>query len=88
MIILPLPNKDVVANLTTPRVQLIPFKFIMDFINQTSFNIAIPTTYITSLKESYFYVPIYNLFLTLPFGIYLRYYFKTDIKKTILYTFY
>lgn len=87
LIILPLPNKDVVANLTTPRVQLIPFKFIMDFINQTSFNIAIPTTYITSLKESYFYVPIYNLFLTLPFGIYLRYYFKTDIKKTILYTF-
>lgn len=87
LVILPLPSIEEVANLTTKTTQLIPFSFIIDFINETSFNIAIPSTYIKSLSESCFYVPIYNIFLTLPFGIYLRYYFKCNLKQTCLYTF-
>lgn len=87
LVILPLPEQSYVAALTTPKTQLIPFKFIIDFIGHTSFNLLSPATYIKALKESYFYVPIYNLLMTLPFGVYLRYYFKTDLKKTILYTF-
>src|SRR5574344_460177 len=80
LIILPLPSKEYVASLTTPRAQLIPFKFIVDFVSNTSFNIGNPMTYLKAIKESYFYVPIYNLLLTLPFVIYIRYCFKTNIK--------
>ncbi|HOP65887.1 MAG TPA: VanZ family protein [Bacilli bacterium] len=87
LIILPLPKISEVAMLTTPRMQLIPFKFIIDFIKESSFNITNIHTYWIALKESCFYVPIYNILLTLPFGIYLRYYFKCDLKKTILYIF-
>ena len=87
LIILPLPTQEFVASLTTPRVQLIPFSFVIDFFRETSFNIAVPSTYLKALKESCFFVPIYNLLLTMPFGIYLRYYFKTNLKKTIFYTF-
>ena len=87
LVILPLPDQSFVASLTTPRTQLIPFNFIIDFINHTSFDITNISTYLTAIKESYFYVPIYNLLLTLPFGIYIRYYFKTDLKKTIFYAF-
>lgn len=87
MVILPLPSIEYVSNLHTDTMQLIPFKFIIDFVNETSFNIAKPITYIKMLKESYFYVPIFNILLTIPFGVYLRYYFNTDIKKTALYSF-
>jgi glycopeptide antibiotics resistance protein len=28
-----------------------------------------------------------NILLTVPFGVYLRYYFKQSLKRTILYSF-
>ena len=36
LVIMPLPKISEVAKLTIPRVQLIPFKFIYDFISNTS----------------------------------------------------
>jgi hypothetical protein len=87
LVILPLPSIDEVAQLTTPRTQLIPFSFVADFITHTSFRILEPSTYLQAFKEPYFYQVIYNLLLTVPFGIYLRYYFKCSFKKTVLYTF-
>lgn len=87
LVILPLPPIEEVQNLTTKTTQLIPFSFVIDFIKETSFNIKIPSTYVKALSESCFYVPIYNIFLTLPFGMYLRYYFKCNLKQTCLYTF-
>lgn len=87
LVILPLPTISEVAQLTTPRTQLIPFSFIADFITHTSFQWNDPSTYLQALKEPYFYQVIYNLILTIPFGIYLRYYFKCNFKKTVLFTF-
>ena len=87
LIVLPLPSFDEVAKLTTPRLQLIPLRFIYDFITHTSLNILNPKTYLQAITQSYFYVPIYNLLLTLPFGVYLRYYFECDFKHTVLYSF-
>ena len=87
LVILPLPKKSEVAMLTTPKVQLIPFAFIKDFIKESPFKINDFHTYIMALKHSTFYVPIYNIFLTVPFGMYLRYYFKCTKRKTILLTF-
>lgn len=87
LVILPLPKISEVSSLTTPRVQLIPFDFVIDFIKHTSFSITNIHTYFLALGESYFYVPLYNVLLTLPFGIYLRYYFKCSMKKTIFFTF-
>lgn len=86
LVILPLPKVSEVALLTTPRMQLIPFSFIFDFINNTSFDITNIHTYFIAIKEKYFFVPLYNIFLTFPFGIYLRYYFKCNLKKVIFCT--
>lgn len=87
LVILPLPKISEVAKMTTPRTQLIPFNFIMDFIHNTSFDITDISTYIKMVKETYFYVPFFNILLTLPFGAYLRYYFKCSMKKTVICTF-
>lgn len=86
LIILPLPNiNDVVYK--PGMIKLIPFTFIVDFIKETSLDIGDASTYIKALCEPCFYTVIFNLFMTIPFGIYLRYYFRCDLKKTIKYTF-
>lgn len=87
LVILPLPKISEVAQMTSPRMQLLPFAFIIDFFRHSSFNITNVHTFIPAMKESYFYVPLFNIFLTIPFGIFLRYYLKYDIKKTIVCTF-
>lgn len=87
LIILPLPNKSDVALLTTPKFRLEPFAFVKDFINESGIVLTDINTYLFAIKKSCFFVPIYNIFLCLPFGIYLHYYFKCSLKKTIIFTF-
>ena len=82
LIILPLPERSEVLLLKTPRMQLIPFKFIYDFIKETNF-----TSFFKIFINNSFIVPLYNIFLTMPFAIYIRYYFKIDLKQTLKYTF-
>lgn len=87
LVILPLPKISEVAKYTTPYTQFIPFNFIIDLINNTSFVITDPNTYLKALKEPYLYTIIFNIFITVPLGIYLRYYFKCSFKKTLLLSF-
>ena len=88
LIILPLPKYEVVAMLKSPRTQLIPFNFIKDFIRESPFRFTNVHTYVKAIKHSTFYVPLYNIFLTVPFGMYLRYYFKKNKLDIIIYSFF
>ena len=86
LVILPLPNKsDVVQK--EGMIRLIPLGFISDFIRETSFVLNDPSTYLKALFEPCFYTVIFNLFMTVPFGMYMRYYFKCNLKKTIILSF-
>lgn len=87
LVILPLPSIESVAKLTTPETQLVPFQFVLDFIHHVSFQISDPSTYLNVIKAPEFYQVVYNIIMTVPFGIYLRYYFKCGWLKTILLTF-
>lgn len=87
LVILPLPKISEVALLTTPRVQFIPFDFVIDFIKHSSLNIMHIDTYLPAMKEPYFYVPVFNILLTIPFGMFLRYYFNCNKKKVIIFSF-
>ncbi|MBM9833979.1 VanZ family protein, partial [Enterococcus faecalis] len=44
-------------------------------------------TYLPAMKQGVFLEPLFNLLLTLPFGVYLRYYFKCSFLKTLVITF-
>lgn len=87
LVILPLPDIKMVANLKTDFLQLIPFNFIYDFITKSGFVINDFSSYIKAFTHPSFYNTFFNIIMTIPFGIYLRYYFKYDIKKTILCSF-
>ena len=83
LVILPLPPVDEVARQTGPSVQLLPFQFVRDFLRETKLDIMNPGTYLTALTQNCFLQVICNIFMFLPFGIYLRYYFRCGLVKTI-----
>ena len=86
LVILPLPS---INDVTKPdkMMNLIPFSFVDDFINKSSFILNDPSTYLTALSSFSFYVAAFNILMTIPFGMYLRYYFKCSFKKILLFSF-
>ena len=87
LVILPLPSMEVVESLATSQTQLVPFAFIGDMVRESHFVWDDPSTYLGAILNPSVYVVLYNILLTIPFGMYLRYYFKKDLKTTILYSF-
>ena len=86
LVILPLPTFEEVLKNTGPYINYIPFHFIVDFIHETPFVWNNPSTYIEAILDPSFYVVIFNIVMFIPFGMYLRYYFKCSFKKTLLYS--
>lgn len=87
LVMLPLPSIATVSKLTTPTTQLHLFQFIKDIIATNNFNITGLTDFINILKSPTVYTVLFNIVLTLPFGVYLRYYFQKKWYHTFIYTF-
>ena len=83
LVILPLPSKEEVLMMPTKIPQLIPFTFIGDFIEAFKETSGV----LSFLKSPIVYTTLFNIAITIPFGIYLRYYFKKKWYTTIIYTF-
>lgn len=86
LVILPLPKFSEVEY-KPGMMRIVPFQFVLDFIMETSFRIDEPLSIFKAISEPCFYTVFYNLIMTIPFGMYLRYYFKTSLFKTLKYSF-
>lgn len=86
LVILPLPDPSKIHTNYSEMVNLHPFAFVVDFFQESPFDLAQTGTWIQALKHPTFYVPAFNVLMLIPFGMYLRYYFKCGFKKTILLT--
>ena len=86
LVILPLPKIADVHTSYSQMINLIPFAFIGDFIRESPFNLFRLSTYIQTIKDPTFYVPMFNILMLIPFGMYLRYYFKFSLKRVIIFT--
>ena len=80
--IFPLPDRDSI-DMSSPVCQLIPFNFILDIIKESS---QFKSFWLV-LTDSSVYTVLFNILMFIPFGMYLRYYFKNNLKKTILFSF-
>ena len=87
LVIMPLPDPATAASLHGRAMQLVPFHFVQDIIHACHRirAIAMPPLYI--LNSSDFLITLFNLFMTMPFGMYMHIYFKCDFKKTVLLSF-
>lgn len=87
LVILPLPTKEAVAKMTGPKMELHLFASWENFRANTVLVLSDPSTYLPAMRQSVFLEPLFNVFLLLPFGIYLRYYFRLSFVKTVIASF-
>lgn len=85
MVCLPLPDwASTVGNTWQDHLNLIPFRQIWLYWHD-----KIPS--IAALKEclvsTSLWQLLFNILLTVPFGIYMRYYFNLSLRRTVLYSF-
>ena len=79
---LPLPSRELVASLTTPYLQLEPFKDVVVWIQKSGFVLNDPSTWRKLIVNRDLFVILANVLMTIPLGIYLRYYFGCSRRKT------
>ena len=85
MVSLPLPDRaSTVGNKWQDHLNLIPCKQIWLYWRSRPLSIRNLRAYLTSMS---LWQLLFNILLTVPFGIYMRYYFKLDLKRTILFSF-
>lgn len=87
LVILPLPPREEVANYTSQIIELRPFYSVVRFLDETKLVVGDSSTYLPALRQGVVLEPVFNILMLLPFGIYLRYYFKLPFRKVVLFGF-
>lgn len=87
LVILPLPSIEEVEAMTGPGVQLIPFQFVRDIVKESSARLSDPVSWLTLVNNKALFQVVFNVIMTVPFGVYLRYYFRCGLRKTVLFSF-
>lgn len=88
LVILPLPTKEQLLNMQEIKPNLMPFKFVIDIIKTSPLVISDSSTYIKAITNDSVYTVLFNILMTIPFGMYLRYYYKCSLKKCTIITFF
>lgn len=85
LISLPLPDwASIAGNTWQDHINLIPFRQIYLYWHDKVINPASLMTYLVSML---FWQLLFNILLTVPFGVYMRYYFKLSLKRTVFFSF-
>ena len=87
LVILPLPTIEEVEAMTGPGVQLIPFQFVRDIVKESHASLSDPGSWLSLINNKALFQVVFNIIMTLPFGVYLRYYFQCGLRKTVLFSF-
>ncbi len=79
MTILPLPSIQTVREMKQIIPNFRPFMFVTTFLNESGFVLTKPGTWYSSILSSSCFTVVFNVFLTIPFGVYLRKYFNISL---------
>lgn len=84
LVILPLPSSEAASTLHGHEAQLLPFAFVGDIMRTSHVVWNRPETWASLFTCGAFLTTAFNLLMTMPFGMYLRYYFRCSWKKTLV----
>jgi len=76
MTILPLPSIEDVRAMKSIQPNIRPFLFVDTFLKSSGFVLTRPGTWFAAIGSSSFFTVAFNIVLTIPFGVYLRKYFR------------
>ena len=81
MVSLPLPSREsTVGNRIKDHLNLIPFRQVWLYWRNRQINRTTIRAYLTSMS---LWQLLFNILLTLPFGVYMHYYFKKSFLRTV-----
>lgn len=87
LIILPLPPS---VHNSPPKAdtafQWVPFRFVADILRETGANVDQPGTYWRILTERALWQELFNVVLFVPFGLFLRHYFRAQWRKCLYFS--
>ncbi|ASA21158.1 VanZ family protein [Paenibacillus donghaensis] len=87
LVLLPLPPTRHNAAPTGPIMQYIPLQFIQDIFKGVDLDNARLGSYLSLLRQPSLLLALFNVALTVPFGMFLRYYFRTRWVICVLLSF-
>ncbi|MBE5960864.1 MAG: hypothetical protein E7256_05690 [Lachnospiraceae bacterium] len=87
LVFFPLPTVEEAANLHGHHAQLIPFHFIVDIAKESPLVLTEPATYLRAAFDHTVLQVVFNVIMTIPFGMYLRYYCGCQAKKVVVLSF-
>lgn len=85
--LLPLPSIEAVKNMEPVKANFSPFLFVKTFLNDSGFVWNEIGTWVGAFCSSSFYTVAFNFLLTIPFGVYLRKYFKQRLPGVVIFGF-
>lgn len=77
LVLLPMPDSRHNAAPAGSMIQLVPLQFIQDILQNTEITRGDPSSYLNVLTGADFLLAAFNVLLTVPFGMFLGYYFRT-----------
>lgn len=83
LVLFPLPTVEQAALLHTHTFQWIPGHFIADIIKESPLQLTNPRTYLAAIFQKAVLQVIFNVFMTVPFGMYLNYICGLSKRRTV-----
>ncbi|MFC0329437.1 VanZ family protein [Paenibacillus sepulcri] len=88
LVILPLPaNRHICSGAAGPAASFVSFQFIRDMLRETQAVAGMPLTYLRLVTERAFLEAALNIALLVPFGLFLRYYFRRYAAAALILSF-
>ncbi len=84
--VLPLPSREAVAAMPVHSIGWVPFRDLAEGLEKSGV-LASPfsgAAWLSFLRSPQFFQALANIIMQIPLGIYLRYYFRCNWKKTLL----
>ena len=86
-VVLPLPSEEWLATINPAGANLIPGSYFRELTEETAFDLMQSSTYTEALISGFALQYWFNILMLLPLGMYLRYIFRFDGKRTAIVSF-
>lgn len=83
-IVLPLPSEEWLATIEPAKVNWLPGSYFRELQEETGFDIMERSTYFSAIGSSFALQYWFNILMLVPLGMFVRYLFKLDVKRTAI----
>lgn len=86
-VVLPLPSEEWLAAIQPAKANVLPGSYFRELTEETNFDLMQSSTYTEALISGFALQYWFNILMLLPLGMYLRYIFRLDKRKTAVFSF-